>query len=83
MKKNFEVYMTTFTRLNLAANLSYFQPRGNRGASSPGSLQDSHRHIETGHGGGQPEALVPGQQVSFGTSNAKTANCDSSKVCVL
>ena len=57
--------MTTFTRLNLAANLSYFQPRGNRGASSPGSLQDSHRHIETGHGGGQPEALVPGQQVSF------------------
>ena len=44
-----------------------FQPCGNRGASSPGSLQDSHRHIETGHGGGQPEALVPGQQVSFET----------------
>ena len=59
--------MTTFSRLNLVATLSFFQPRGDRGASSPGSLQDPHCHIKTSHGGGQPEALVSGQQVSFET----------------
>ena len=50
---------------NLAANHSYFQPCGDRGAGSAGSLQDSHRHLSPGHGGRQPEALVPGQQVRF------------------
>ena len=57
----------SLSRLNLAAILSLFQPRGDRGASSPGSLQDPHCHIKTSHGGGQPEALVSGQQVSFET----------------
>ena len=42
-----------------------FQPRGDRGAGSPGSLQDPHRHVSPGYGGGQSEALVPRQQVSI------------------
>ena len=51
--------------MNLAANLSFFQPRGDRGAGSPGSLQDPHRHVSPCDGGGQFEALVPRQQVSL------------------
>ena len=39
------------------------QPAGNRGAGAPRALQDPHRHLAAGHGGGQPPALVPRQQV--------------------
>ena len=42
-----------------------FQPRGDRGAGSLGSLQDPHRHLSPCDGGGQFEALVPRQQVSL------------------
>ena len=39
------------------------QPAGDRGAGAPRALQDPHRHLAAGHGGGQPPALVPRQQV--------------------
>ena len=42
-----------------------FQPRGDRGVGSLGSLQDPHRHLSPCDGGGQSETLVPRQQVSL------------------
>ena len=39
------------------------QPAGDRGAGAPRALQDPHRDLAAGHGGGQPPALVPRQQV--------------------
>ena len=39
------------------------QPAGNRGAGAPRALQDPHRDLAAGHGGGQPPPLVPRQQV--------------------
>ena len=43
------------------------QPAGDRGAGAPRALQDPHRHLAAGHGGGQPPALVPRQQVGPST----------------
>ena len=43
------------------------QPAGDRGAGAPRALQDPHRDLAAGHGGGQPPPLVPRQQVGPST----------------
>ena len=60
----------------------YSQPGGDRGVGAAGSLQDPRGNITARHGGGQPEALVPRQQVSLNIPEIARTICDFSKVCV-
>ena len=69
-----QIFLPTLRKRKFHQNC-YFQPGGDCGAGAPGALQDPHRYLPPGHGGGQPEALVPGQQVSL-----QIMVCEPSKV---
>ena len=51
------------------------QPAGDRGAGAPRALQDPHRDLAAGHGGGQPPPLVPRQQVGPTTQLIPAISC--------
>ena len=59
------------------------QPAGDRGAGAPRALQDPHRDLAAGHGGGQPPALVPRQQVGPTTQRCYCNKCGSCMVSFL